>query len=107
MLDMTQTTALCGFVSSVIVAAVTVKRQRRFEPSDLGSFAAAYFAGSNLPAALWLCWYVFDPDPQSVATKLHGSEKYIAFAGICFLFVTAISIWGLLRRAYVTENTAS
>jgi len=104
-MDFNQATALTGFTCAIGVAVVTIKRQRRFETTDIGTFAAAFFSGSNIPASLWLCWYVFDPDPATVQTKLHGFEKYVAFAGICFLFVTSVAIWGLFRKAYVIGSS--
>src|SRR6202023_1817852 len=98
--DLTQCIVIAGFVGAVAICGVTIWRQHRFSVTDLGTYAVAYFAGSNVPAALYLCWYVFDPDPASVPTKLHGYERYVAFAGFCLLILSFVSLWGLLRNAY-------
>jgi hypothetical protein len=98
--DLTQSIIIGGFISAFVVSVVTISRQRRFEVRDLGSYVVAYIAGSNVPAAAFLCWYAFYPDPPSVATKLHGYEKYVALAGLCLLILSFISLWGLLRNAY-------
>jgi hypothetical protein len=90
-----------GFSACVLVIAITIRRQRRFEAADLGSFATAFLAGTNIPPALFLCSYaIFPDDPQSVTTKLHGLEKFVSFAGLSLLLVSLISLWGLYRKAY-------
>src|SRR5206468_12150874 len=89
-----------GFSACIVVIAITVRRQRRFEAADLGSFAAAFLAGTNIPPALFLCSYAIFPDPQSVTTKLHGLEKFVSFAGLSLLLVSLISLWALYRKAY-------
>ena len=89
-----------GFVACAAVLLVTIFRQRRFELTDVGSFAAAFLAGTNLPAAVFLCAYAISPDPPVVATKLHGIERFVSFAGLALLLVALVSIWGLCRKAY-------
>lgn len=89
-----------GFIACVAVIVITVYRQRRFEPSDVGSFVAAFLAGTNLPPALFLCVYAFSPDAPAVKTKLDGLEKYVSFAGLALLLVSAVSLWALCKKAY-------
>jgi hypothetical protein len=89
-----------GFLVCSTVVVVTVFRQRRFEAADLGAFGAAFLAGTNLPAAVFLCAYAIWPDPVSVPTKLHGMERFVSFAGVSLLLVSLVSIWGLCRKAY-------
>lgn len=89
-----------GFVACLVVVGITIHRHRRFELTDIGSFGAAFLSGANLPAALFLCFYSFAPDPPDVATKLHGLERYVSFAGLSLLLVSLISLWGLCRRAH-------
>lgn len=104
-LDLTKETTLAGFVATLVVLGLTILRQRRFDMSDLGSFGAAYFSGSNMPAAIYLFWYAFDPDPSSVPTKLHGYEKYVAFAGLSLLIFSSITLWSLCQKAFVVAST--
>jgi hypothetical protein len=100
MVDLNRQTVISGFITAVLIFVITLSRQRRLDGTDLGSLAVGFFAGSNLPAALFLCYYVFDPDPPSVQTKLHGYEKYIAFAGLAFLFISVVTIWTICKKAY-------
>lgn len=99
-LDLTAQTTLSGFISTVAVLVLTIIRQRRFDVTDIGSFAAAYLSGSNIPAAIFLCWYGLDPDPLSVPTKLHGYEKYVAFAGLSLLILSTVTFWSLCQKAF-------
>ena len=101
--DLTRWIVIGGFLASISVCLVTIARQHRFDVSDIGGYVVAYFAGSNIPAAIYLCWYGFDPDPPTVLTKLRGYEKYVAFAGLCLLLVSLISLWGLGKKAYQTK----
>lgn len=97
---------LCGFISCAVVLGITVVRQRQFEATDVGSFAAAYLAGSNLPAAIFLCGYALWPGPASVATKLHGLERFVSFAGLSLLLVSLVAVWGLCRKAYALADAS-
>jgi hypothetical protein len=103
MLDLDKLGGLLGFLASVAIFFITIARQKRFEMSDVGSFAAAFLSGSNIVPAVYLCWYLFDPDPDTVTTKLHGYEKYVSFAGLSFLFLSLVSFWALCRKAYKVE----
>jgi hypothetical protein len=105
-LDLTKETTLAGLIATLVVLGLTIFRQRRFEMRDLGSFGAAYFSGSNMPAAVYLFWYAFDPDPSSMPTKLHGYEKYVAFAGLSLLILSSITLWTLCQKAYALEPTS-
>ena len=96
-----------GFVTAVLVAAISVGRQKRFEPSDVGTFVASFLAGTNLPPAFYLCAYAFSPDAPLVKTKLDGLEKYVSFAGLALLLVSLVSIWGLCKKAYELSGTSS
>jgi hypothetical protein len=100
MTDLTRWIVSSGFLAAIFILIVTIRRQRRFEFKDVGGSVVAYFAGSNIPAAIYLCWYGFAPDPSTVLTKLHGYEKYVAFGGLCILLVSLISLWGLIKNAY-------
>lgn len=104
MKDLSKLTVILGFLSALFIFITTLIRKKRLTGGDLGSLAVAFFAGSNIPAALYLCYYVFDPDPPAVQTKLHGYEKYIAFAGLSFLFVSIVSIWAVFKKAYTKRN---
>ncbi len=99
-----------GFFCCIVIAAVTIYRQRRFEPLDVGAFVAAFLAGTNLPPAMSLCVYAFSPDAPTVNTKLLGLEKYVSFAGLALLLVTLVSLWALYKKAYdlpLTTNAQS
>lgn len=108
MLNLTQWTVVAGFCCFVLIFGITLLRHKRFDAGDFGSFAAAFLAGSNIPAALYLCYYVFDPDPPAIQiqSKLYGFEKYIAFAGLSFLFVSVATIVTLCRKAHATQDAS-
>ncbi|MBV9658702.1 MAG: hypothetical protein JO295_11390 [Verrucomicrobia bacterium] len=99
-MDIDQWIVTCGIASFAAVALTTICRQRKLEASDIGAFLAAYMSGCNLPAAIFLGSYAFYPDPPTVATKLHGSEKYVSMAGIALFSLAIIGIWLLLKKAY-------
>ena len=99
-----------GFVVAAVVILITLVRQRRFEMADLGPFFVSFLAGTNLPAAVFLCGYALAPDPATVQTKLHGMERFVSFAGLSLLLVSLVSIWALIRAAAkkpVSEPQAS
>jgi hypothetical protein len=104
MLDLNQTTVLSGFLSTFIVFLITIIYQRRFDTKDVGSFAAAFIAGSNIPPAIFLCLYGIYPDPSTVQTKLHGYEKYVSLAGLLFLVIATLTLWNLIKRAYEKDQ---
>jgi len=99
-MDFNRLGTVVGFIVCVVVVMITIIRQRRFELTDLGPYAASFLAGTNLPAALFLCTYALYPDSATVATKLHGMERFVSFAGLSLLLVTLLSIYGLCRNAY-------
>jgi hypothetical protein len=99
-----QCTVACGFIAALAMFGLIISRKRSLEASDIGPFASAFLSGSNLPAALYLCWYGFSPDPLTVHTKLQGFEKYVAFAGLSFLLVNIVALWALLRRAHLQPS---
>ena len=106
-MDLNRFGTVTGFLVTGLVLCLTIVRQRRFEPADIGAFAAAFLAGTNLPPALYLCGYAIFPDSVLVPTKLHGMEKYVSFAGLSLLLVTLVSIWALCRNAYKVVPVAS
>jgi hypothetical protein len=99
-MDLNRLITVSGFIVAGIVVILTIARQRRFETSDIGTFAASYLAGANIPAAFFLCEYAIFPDPNSVPTKLHGMEKFVGLAGLALLLVTLVTIWALCKNAY-------
>jgi len=104
-MDFNRFGTVIGFLVCGAVVLVTIVRQRRFELADIGSFAASFLAGTNLPAALFLCAYAISPDPPDVTTKLHGMERFVSFAGLSLLLVSLIAIWALCRNAYQVAST--
>ena len=81
-MDVTKASVVVGIVCTLIVLVLTIIRQKRFDVSDLGSFVGAFFSGTNLPPAMFLCFYVFLTDPGLQNTRLKGYEKYISLAGL-------------------------
>jgi len=105
-LDVTRTSVIVGIASTVIVLIITVVRQKRFDVSDLGSFVGAFFSGTNIPPALFLCVYVFISDPQLDATKLKGYEKYISLAGLVLLLAALTGVWKTCQAAWKKSEEA-
>jgi hypothetical protein len=89
-----------GVLSFVAVVVITLARQRRIAATDVGAFLTAYMSGCNIPPAIFLCGYGFWPDPPTVATKLHGTEKYVSMAGLALLCLAVIGLGLLLKKAY-------
>lgn len=71
-------------------------RTRKFEATDTSSLTGVFLAGCNIPAALFLIYYGLDPDPESVATKLHSYEKFVSLAGLSLLATAGVSIYSTL-----------
>ena len=66
-----------------------------------------FAAGTNLPVGPYLCYYGLFPDPAMAQTKLHGFEKYIAFAGFLFFLVTIYTVWSILKNTYTKPETSA
>jgi hypothetical protein len=66
----------------------------------LGSFVGAFFSGSNLPPAAYLCGYVFINDPMLAQTKMAGYEKYIAVAGLVLFLASFVGVWKICKTAW-------
>ncbi len=99
-MNLTQVTVLSGAVTTLVIVLVTVVRQRRFESADFFSFVITFISGSNIPPSLFLCFYAFNPDADTVQTKLHGYEKYIFLAGLALFLISLMTLWKLLRQAF-------
>lgn len=96
--------AIFGLIACVAILVITVIRQQRLELRDIGPFLGAFLGAANIPAALYLCLYAVYPDPDSVATKLHGYEKYVSFGGLSLLLVTGVTLWKSYLSAYTIEE---
>jgi hypothetical protein len=101
-LDVTQTSVVIGIVCTTAVAIITIIKQGRFDISDLGTFVGAYFSGSNIPPALFLCFYVFMSDIALNNTLLKGYEKYISMAGLVLFLASLIGVWKFCQAAWKT-----
>jgi hypothetical protein len=99
-MDVTKASVIIGIVCTLIVLVLTIIRQRRFDVSDLGSFVGAFFSGTNLPPALFLCFYVFLTDPNLQTTRLKGYEKYISLAGLVLFLASLIGVWRFCKTAW-------
>ncbi|QEH42151.1 hypothetical protein [Chitinophaga sp. XS-30] len=108
MYDLNKISAVSAFFFTLLFFLIIVFRQKRCDRSDLGSFATVFLAGSNIPAGIFLCWYVFDPDPAAIIsqTRLAGFERYFSFAGSALLFLSIAGIWTSIKTAFKGENTA-
>jgi RsiW-degrading membrane proteinase PrsW (M82 family) len=95
-MDVTKASVVVSIVCTLLVLVLTIIRQRRFELSDLGSFVGAFFSGTNLPPAMFLCLYVFLADPNLQTTRLKGYEKYISLAGLVLFLASLIGVLAVL-----------
>ena len=100
------TIAAAGFLSVLIVLWVRLRKREAVDANTLATLGAAFLTGTNIPVSLFLCCYPFDPDPATVATKLHGFEKYIGLAGLSLFVLSAISLWSLCKPAEVKVESA-
>ncbi len=102
-IDVTKASVVAGVVCTAIILIITIFRQRRFDVSDLGNFVGAFFSGTNLPPALFLCFYVFLDDPTLSTTKLRGYEKYISLAGLVLFLASLTGVWKFCKTAWEQE----
>jgi hypothetical protein len=87
-----------SIAAALLVIGITFARDGRLDKSDVGHVLVALGGGYMIPKGLFLCAYFFWPDPPAIATKLHGYEKEILFAG-CLLIVGAVaSIWSVCEK---------
>lgn len=100
-MDLTQISVLSGLVATLILAVITIARQRECEPKHFFFYLAAYLSGSNIAPSIYLILYVFFPDPETIPTKLKGHEKHISFAGLALLILSLIVLWRLFKDAYI------
>lgn len=73
-----------------------IRKTRKFEGVDLAPLTGAFLAGCNIPAALFLICYGINPDPATVATKLHSYEKFVSLAGLSLLATAGLSIFSAI-----------
>lgn len=99
-IDVTKASVVVGMACTVIVLVITVLRQQRFDISDLGNFVGAFFSGTNLPPAMFLCFYIFISDPALQTTKLKGYEKYISLAGLVLFLASLTAVWKFCKTAW-------
>lgn len=100
-MDLTQISVLSGLAATIILAVITIARQREFEPKQFFFYLAAYLSGSNIAPSVYLILYVFFPDPDTISTKLRGQEKHICFAGLALFILSLIVLWKLYKDAYI------
>lgn len=99
-MNVTKLSVMVGIVCTAIVLLITIVRQKRFDASDLGNFVGAFFSGTNLPPALFLCFYVFLTDPALDSTRLKGYEKWISLAGLVLFIASLIGVWKFCKTAW-------
>jgi hypothetical protein len=87
-----------SLVAGIIFLAVAIQRHRRLDISHAGSLFIALGSGFTVPKGLALCWYIIDPDPITVDTKLRGFEREIFVAGALMVFIALASLWSLCER---------
>ncbi|RPD39534.1 hypothetical protein [Chitinophaga barathri] len=102
MQNLDQFSVATGLTTTILVFLLILIRQKRCDKSDIGSLAATFVAGSNIPAAIYFCYYVFDPDPPALMlmTKLAGCGKYISFAGLLTFLLCITTLWASISSAY-------
>ena len=108
MLNLEQVAALTAIISTAIVWSIIIIKQKRLDKKDLGTIGATFFAGYNLPVAIFLCYYIFDPDPPELLakTKLSGMHKYLCFSGIGLLYLSSSTIWGVIQSSFKTGKNS-
>lgn len=96
--------AAFALIACLVFIAVLLKRTRRLDRADAGSLFVALGAGLAVPKGLFLCAYLFSPDPESVATKLRGYEKDIFGAGVLIIFLAIASLWSVCEKIGESPN---
>lgn len=106
MLNFDQIAALSAIISTAIVWGIIIIKQKRLDKKDLGSIGSIFFAGYNIPIAIFLCYYIFDPDPPELLakTKLSGMPKYLCFSGVGLLYLSSSIIWGVVQASCKVEK---
>jgi hypothetical protein len=90
--------AASALFACLVFVAFLLKRTKRLDRADAGSLFVALGAGLAIPKGLFLCSYLFSPDPQSVSTKLRGYEKDIFAAGVLIIFLALASLWSVCEK---------
>jgi len=85
----------CAVVAAAAVIVTAIRKHQRLDRADAGAVFVALTSGFMIPKGLFLCSYLLDPDPLTIATKLRGYEKEIFAAGGLIVFLAVVSVWSL------------
>jgi hypothetical protein len=91
--------AICALLPALLVLSISLYRHKRLDRSIAGGLFVALTSGFAIPKGLFLCAYLFSPDPPQTSTKLHGYEREIFAAGAIVVFLAIVSIWSLCEDA--------
>jgi hypothetical protein len=99
-----QFSILCGLISVFSFVIFRLKRDKNFGGADLSPLMSVFLAGCNIPAAIFLIYYGFDPQPDKLATY----EKFVSMAGLSLLATACITIYStIVPNKPVTIKTDS
>jgi len=96
--------ASCSVLAAGAVIVAAFRRNHGFHRADAGGVFVALTSGFMIPKGLFLCSYLLDPDPLTVATKLRGYEKEIFAAGGLIIFLAVVSIWSQCKPPAATHT---
>lgn len=91
--------AISACLAGLIFVGFLLRRSRRIDRADAGSLLVALSAGFAVPRGLFLCLYLFYPDPVNIGTKLRGDEKEIFIGGVLIFFLALASLWSVCEKA--------
>ena len=90
-----------AILAALLFLVVLLRRTKRLDRADAGSLFVSLSSGFAIPKGLFLCSYMFSPDPANIATKLHGYEKDIFAGGVVIIFLAIASLWSVCEKAGV------
>ena len=91
-MTLSQWSISCGLLAVFSFVLFRLIRERTFAGADIAPLMGVFLAGCNIPAAMYLIYYGFDPQPN----KLDNYEKFISMAGLSLLATACITIYSTI-----------
>jgi len=91
-----------GIFCAIAMCLIILFRQRSFfDLPDLGSILAVFLAATNALPALYITYFgATSRLNASLPTELKGYEKFLALAGLCSFFISSVTIWSFVKKAW-------
>jgi hypothetical protein len=88
-----------GLFCAIALIAISIARNRRLIPEQLGFSAAAILPCQNILPPIKFLWFSLTSQAPLLLAPLNGLEKYLLIAGFASEMVTLIGLYSLLVQA--------